>query len=51
MSECGVFIASDWLMEMTDKYQEVDVYDTVFQIRSQRPQFIENMVSNKELNL
>ena len=51
VSECGVFIASGWLLEMADKYQEVDVYDTVFQIRSHRPQFIENIVSGANFDI
>ena len=45
-SESGVYIAAHWLIDMAQLYQEVDVYDTVFNMRSTRPQFIENIVSN-----
>ena len=46
-SECGVFIAAHRLLEMAEAHDEMDMYDAVVQIRTTRPQFIDNMASCK----
>ena len=43
-SQCGVYVASHWLLEQASTEKEVNVFDTVRQIRSTRPQFITDMV-------
>ena len=45
-SKSGVFVAMSLLLERLDLDYEVDVYQTVKQIRINRPQFIENLVSS-----
>ena len=43
--DSGLFIGAMWLLKMAETYQEVDVFDTVRQIRATRPEFIGDMVS------
>ncbi|XP_012937090.1 receptor-type tyrosine-protein phosphatase T [Aplysia californica] len=48
-SKSGVFVAMSLLLERLDLDYEVDVYQTVKQIRINRPQFIENIEQYKFL--
>ncbi|CAG5124141.1 unnamed protein product, partial [Candidula unifasciata] len=49
-SKSGVFVAMCLLLERLELDYEVDVYQTVKQIRINRPQFIENLEQYKFLH-
>ena len=44
--KCGLYVASHNLLDMAEREQEIDVFDTVHQVRLTRPQFITDLVKS-----
>ena len=46
---CGVYVAGSYLLDMAEQERQVDVFHAVKQIRANRPQLINSLVSDINL--